>query len=381
MKILDKLKPKISKKKDNENDEENLFEGGKLKGVDYPQDDSAISPDIKLKDKTLAETTPIEESLEYLEPKKIDEVEAPKVPVVKTIPGSVKAVNNKLLDGWEQWLSIERNRADTTCEAYIGDLRMFKEFVISRRNGSLKSVGIDDIREFVKNLRIKGCGPSAVNRRLSALKTFYAWALREGYVKLNPASSELIDRFKIPERLPIHLTESEHEHFMNALEFHTPREKAFIALMNLSGLRISEACSLRMEHLIKERDKIVAIRVIGKGNKERIAPIHPVLSGYINNWLSKKRGKKSGYLFPGNKDGHINRITGWRWFNEFKAKVGIKDMITPHKLRHTFATRLHQNGVPLLDLQKMLGHADPRTTAIYAHVDYEALQEHIKKLI
>jgi len=166
---------------------------------------------------------------------------------------------------------------------------------------------------------------------------------------------------------------------MKCLDQYESKGSAFIALMNLSGLRTSEDCSLKTGHLVREKDSVVAIRVTGKGNKGRIVPVHPVLSTYINSWLKEKNGHRCEYLFPGIKEGHVHRTTGWRWFRQFKGKAGYNVKLTPHKLRHTFATRLYRKETPIFDLQNMLGHADPRTTGIYAHVDYKALQTHIQK--
>ncbi|MDA2918898.1 site-specific integrase [Desulfobacterota bacterium AH_259_B03_O07] len=133
---------------------------------------------------------------------------------------------------------------------------------------------------------------------------------------------------------------------MKTLDQYESEGRAFIALMNLSGMRISEDCSLKTGHLVREKD-----------------------------------GHRSEYLFPGKKKGHVHRTTGWRWSRQFKGKAGYNGKLIPHKLRHTFATRLYRKETPIFDLQNMLGHADPRTTGIYAHIDYEALQTHIQKLL
>jgi integrase/recombinase XerD len=377
MGILDKLIKKASTASDGGNDEECLFKGGRIA-------DAASSPTLEQPVESQGkstETNKILEDQETSEPElRGPGQEEPAKLHIKAIPGTVKLVNKKLTDGFGEWLRVERNRGQRTIQEYVRDLRTFAEFLIAIRNASLKSAGVEDIRAFVRHLRGKGCGPAGVNRRLAALKTFYAWAIREGYVKYNPSSSELVDRFKIPKRLPIYLTETEHEDFMRALEPYDAKKRAFIALLNLGGLRISEACALKeAEHLVKEGAIITAIRVVGKGDKERIVPVHPALSRFIEEWLKRRNGVKSVYLFPGKK-GHIRRNTGWAWFKEFKVGTGFNGKLTPHKLRHTFATRLYRRGTPVFDLQDLLGHADPRTTRIYAHVNYEALKTHIQKL-
>jgi integrase/recombinase XerD len=369
MGILSKFIKKNFQAGDTPEDAGYLFTGGKIKGADGP-------PKLQLNQTS-------EENKEEHTDKKTDrsvDIETPKAQV-KPIPGTIKQVNKKLLEEWEQWLRMERNRAEGTVHGYISDLRIFSKFLLAHRNVSLKSATSEDVRALVRELRNKGCGPAGVNRRLAAIKVFYSWTMREGYMKQNPASPDFIDRLRVPERLPIHLTDEEHEDFMKSLEQYEAKGRAFIALMNLSGLRISEVCSLKTSHLVREKEGIVALRIIGKGNKERIVPVHAVLSNYISSWLREKNGHKSEYLFTGKKEGHVHRITGWRWFRQFKTKAGYNGRLTPHKLRHTFATRLYRKETPIFDLQNMLGHADPRTTGIYAHVDYEALQTHIQKLL
>ena len=388
MGILDRLLKSKSSSEETQEEKDYLFKGGKLAGAQSKtSNEHHITQNMGEVDLKEVGSNITYQKLKHKEGLTAEEVgsnipdqtEAPKIEI-KTIPGSVKVVNKKLMEGWEQWLRTERNRAGRTVTEYVSDLRAFLGFLITKRGASLKSGTVEDVREFVRILRNRGCGPTGVNRRLSALKMFYAWALREQYVKLNPASSEFVGRQKIPARLPIHLIDPEHEDFMKALEKYKTRERAFIALMNLGGLRISEACSVRIENLVRDSEGIVAVRVIGKGNKERLIPIHTTLAEYIEQWLKERKGPKSGYLFD-SRGGHIHRITGWMWYKDFGSRVGLNSKITPHKLRHTFATRLYRKGVPIFDLQNLLGHEDPRTTAIYAHVDYEALRSHVQKLL
>lgn len=259
MEIFSELIKKSSHAEDTPEDAGYLFIGGKIKGADSPPKPKINHKPIHLEKEKLTDVKPDD----YVE------LENPKTHI-KTIPGTIKQVNRKLLQGWEQWLRIERNRADRTIHEYISDLRIFSKFLLSYLNVSLKSTTFEDVRAFVRELRKKGFGPVGVNRRLAAIKVFYSWTMREGYVKHNPASAEYVDRLKVPERLPIHLTDEEHKDFMKSLDQYESKGRVFIALMNLSGMRISEVCSLKTGHLVREKDSIVAIRIIGKGNKERI---------------------------------------------------------------------------------------------------------------
>ncbi|MBI5055488.1 MAG: tyrosine recombinase XerC [Nitrospirae bacterium] len=270
-----------------------------------------------------------------------------------------------------EYLKAERGVSVHTLKAYTEDLREFNAFL----DKGPKDIDNLDIRSFLASLHHKKLKKTSISRKLATIRSFYKYLHREGYVDKNPA--RLVSSPKVPKTLPRFLTIDETFTLMENPQgdtFKPSRDKAILELLYSSGLRVSELTSLDIGDLdIKES----LVRVKGKGKKERIIPVGGKAMEAIQNYLSERISlkKKSPALFLNNRGGRLTQRSVRRILLHYSRMINLKGGLSPHTLRHTFATHLLHEGADLRSIQELLGHSSLSTTQKYTHVDIKHLME------
>lgn len=289
------------------------------------------------------------------------------------------AVVDVHIDTFLNHILVEKGLAEKTLESYSRDLTRYAAFL--SKNGISKVSGEDTylILKHMIALRDEGLSPRSRARHLVSLRRFYAFLFKEKILSKDPA--RLIDFPKGGLRLPDTLDLQEITALIETPDRTTHRglrDAAMIELLYAAGLRVSELVSLRMRDLNREAS---FVRIFGKGSKERVVPIGQFAREKIDAYLSYARPyllktKASEYLFVARQDKPLTRQGFWKMLNRYALKAGITKSISPHTLRHSFATHLLEGGADLRVVQVMLGHADISTTQIYTHIT----RDHLKKM-
>jgi integrase/recombinase XerD len=285
------------------------------------------------------------------------------------------------LNQFYQHLGVERGLAPLTVAAYARDLQDFWEYLDSRGRASWGAVDLTDLRDYFVALEARGLSARSRARRLSALRQFFRFLQREEQIAANPA--ELLDSPRLPRRLPQVLGEPEVAALLNAPDSGTPtglRDQALLELLYATGLRVSELVGLTLKQLDLRRG---VVRPLGKGSKERVVPMVAVAVDKLQLYLNQARprllqGRESPYVFVNRRGGKLSRQGFWKLLKQYALKAGVKTL-SPHTLRHSFATHLLTRGANLRVLQLLLGHADLATTQIYTHLDAARLRQVHKK--
>lgn len=283
--------------------------------------------------------------------------------------------NKELDDYLNIYLKTEYNNSKNTQESYYYDLINYARFF----NKSITNLNKDDIEEYLrKNNNLKA---KTKAHYLTSINNFYKYLLDNNIIKINPC--EGIKMPKLEKKLPVYLTIEE---VMNLLDINTStaydlRNKAMLELLYASGIRISEMCDLTISNLYLDDEMI---KVMGKGSKERIIPINKVAVKSLKEYLAYARPsllgtKDSEYVFISSRHTKISRQAFFKYLKALCEKKGIKKNISPHILRHTFATHLLNNGADLRIVQVLLGHSDITTTQIYTHLSQEKIKEEYNK--
>ena len=286
-----------------------------------------------------------------------------------------EAIANAFVDA----LWLEEGLSRNTLDAYRRDLMLFGQ-CLAPRGISLVQAGENDIRAYFAE-RHDQTRATTANRRLTVFKRFFRWALRERLVVADPTLRLLAARQ--PLRVPKTLSEAQVEALLNAPDTGTPlgqRDRTMLELMYASGLRVSELVMLKTFH-VGHNEQV--LRVTGKGNKERLVPFGEIAGQWLKTWLNEGRrevlaGQQSEDLFitsRGTKAGEaMSRVMFWNLVKKYALQAGITVPLSPHTLRHAFATHLINHGADLRAVQMLLGHADISTTTIYTHVARERLK-------
>jgi len=285
---------------------------------------------------------------------------------------------DELADAYLHYLAVEKGLSRNTLEAYSRDIKAFIEFLKGRSLQDLRGVDRRTALQFVKALESKGLSLRSINRSLVAVRGFFRFLVRDGYLEEDPW--EEMGLPSLPRRLPEVLTEGEVERLLEQPDPSTPlgmRDGALLELLYGTGMRVSEASDLRLEALQLD---LGFVTVKGKGGKERVVPLGEVAKERVVLYLKEGRpslakGSAAPYLFLNPRGGKLSRQGVWKVVKRYALAAGIKTRITPHTLRHSFATHLLRRGADLRFVQAMLGHADISTTQIYTHVDREYLRE------
>ena len=281
-----------------------------------------------------------------------------------------------LIEQFLDYLTVERGLAKNTIESYRRDLLKYQEY-LKRKGAVVEKIARSDIQNFLLYIKDKGLSSSSIARNLVAIKVFYRFLVREGFIKDDPAS--VLDSPKLWKRLPDVLSIDEIQGLMDAPDLSNwmgIRDKAVLELMYATGMRVSEVADLRMDGLNLD---LGFVRCKGKGQKERIVPIGRTASKALAFYLEKVRppllkGKVSQHVFITRLGMRMSRQSFWKMIKKYVAAANIKKKITPHTLRHSFATHLLERGADLRVVQELLGHANIATTQIYTHINKDRLK-------
>ena len=278
-----------------------------------------------------------------------------------------------------RYLKLERNYSPNTIEAYEHDLGWLLRYC-HEQNVEPLSIELRDLELFVAQLHEHGIGPTSQARIISGVRSFYRFLLLDGFIDVDP--TELLETPRLGEHLPEVLTTEEVDRLEAAIDLSKPegqRNKAIIEVLFSCGLRVSELVNLKLSQLYFDEE---FVRVLGKGNKERLVPIshkaiHEVRLWFVDrNLLKIKRGEED-YVFLNRRGSHLTRTMILIMIKRLAVEAGITKTISPHTLRHSFATALLKGGADLRAIQGMLGHESIGTTEIYTHLDTTTLRQEI----
>ena len=285
----------------------------------------------------------------------------------------------KLIEQFIHYLMVEKGLAQNTLDSYKRDLTSYNKYL--KKN--FGKININDtnrshIISYLLELKSKGRAPSTISRNLASIRSLYQFLLRDRYIIKDPSVN--LESPKIDKRLPKVLTIKQVEKLLQMPDSISPpglRDKAMLELLYATGIRVSELVSLKTEDI---NLKIGLVKCLGKGSKERIIPLGNVAIKSINNYLENGRlfFMKKGYedaLFLNHHGRRLTRQGFWKIIKKYSSLAGIDQGITPHTLRHSFATHLLENGADLRSVQEMLGHADISTTQIYTHLTKARIKE------
>ena len=283
-----------------------------------------------------------------------------------------------LIDEFCDALWLEDGLAKNTLEAYRRDLSQFATWLEAQQPKALISADQADIQSYLGYQFRKKTRATSVARLLSALKRFYRYCLRQGRVKSDPTLR--IDSPKLPRGLPKSLTEEDVESLLTAPRADKAlglRDKAMLETLYASGLRVSELVTLKLGQVSQDMG---VVRVVGKGSKERLVPLGEEAIAWIRQYLKEARpellgGRAADDLFVTARGSAMTRQMFWHLLRRYAAQAGLKKPISPHTLRHAFATHLLNHGADLRVVQLLLGHSDISTTQIYTHVARERLKQ------
>ena len=281
------------------------------------------------------------------------------------------------LEQFQDFLALEQGAADHTREAYARDVTRYVAFALTTGARAPGEVTPRALRDFVYHLKDLGLAPASIRRTVSAVRSYYRFLLGEGYVVRDPS-----ERLEAPARwrtLPEVLTVAEVERLLAAPSLDEPlvfRDRAMLELAYGAGLRVSEWIGLAVKDALLDEQ---LVRVFGKGSKERLVPIGRSAVGAVAVYLRElrprlERGAGRGILFLNARGEPLTRMGAWKILRRHVETAGITKPVSPHTLRHSFATHLLEGGADLRAVQEMLGHADISTTQIYTHVDREYLR-------
>jgi len=281
------------------------------------------------------------------------------------------------IEAFADHLSLEVGSSRNTVQSYLRDVQRLVQYAAGKGIPTPADVTSSDLREFVYHLKDLGLAPSSIRRQISALRTYYRFLVGEGHVARDPSTS--VELPKTWRRLPEVLTVAEIEALLGAPTPDEPlgwRDRALLEVAYGTGVRVSELVGLGTADVWFDE---ALIRVLGKGSKERLVPIGRRALGAaalygreIRPQLDK--GKTKGRFFLNARGQPLSRVGAWGIIKRSATRAGLKKRVTPHTLRHTFATHLLEGGADLRAVQEMLGHADLSTTQIYTHVDRDYLR-------
>jgi integrase/recombinase XerD len=282
-----------------------------------------------------------------------------------------------LLEGFRDYLALEAGSSRHTVDNYGRDLLRFVAFAETRRARNPAAVSRTLLRDFVFLLKDLGLSPATIRRQVSALHTYFSFLIGEGVLTDDPS-----DRLETPKKwrtLPEVLSVAEVEAMLGVPSPDQPlgwRDRTLLELGYGAGLRVSELCTLGIQDLLLSEG---LVRVFGKGGKERLVPIGRKVIGPVSIYLNQTRpgmdrGKSAGRVLLNARGAPLSRVGAWGIIKRVAKAAGLKKRVTPHTLRHSFATHLLEGGADLRAVQEMLGHADLSTTQIYTHVDRDYLR-------
>ena len=285
-------------------------------------------------------------------------------------------------ENFKNYLKLERGLSDNSIKSYYYDLVLFKNFLVANK---VNDTPFNCKSETIKNYLYKSFSDKKSRsqaRSISAIKSFFNYLIFEGYIKESPISN--IEAPKQEKKLPVVLTEDEIKNLINSIDLNHDfgqRNKTIIEILYGTGIRVSELVNLKLSNIFFKEN---IIKVIGKGNKERFVPLGEIASNemkiYINDRNQLKIDSKSSDILFLNRYGRrLTRSMIFKIISDASKRIGLDKKISPHTLRHSFATHLIKNGADLRTIQLILGHESITTTEIYTHLDTLHLEEVLKK--
>jgi len=284
-----------------------------------------------------------------------------------------------IVRNYQRFLKLERNYSPNTLDAYIRDIDKLFTY-LKEEEKSIFDVKLEDLQTFVASLHDIGIHPRSQCRILSGIRSFYRFLNLDGYMDSDP--TELLDSPQIGEHLPEVLSTDEVDMLEASVDLSKPegqRNKAIIEVLFSCGLRVSELVTLKLSNLYIEEQ---FVRVLGKGSKERLVPISQKAIKELNYWFQDRnqlhiKPGEQDYVFLNRRGSHLTRVMILIMIKRQAEKTGIKKTISPHTLRHSFATVLLEGGADLRAIQAMLGHESIGTTEIYTHITTNQLRQEI----
>ena len=285
---------------------------------------------------------------------------------------------DSLIKSFSTYLRIERSLSTNTIESYSNDLNKLSDFLTPKSISATK-VRLNDLKDFITSIS-EILSETTQSRIISAIKSFYKFLLIENLIQIDP--SENLVSPKIGRKLPNVLTIEEINLIINSIESNNVgiRNKAIIEIIYGCGLRVSELTNLLLSNLFLKQGYI---KIVGKGNKERLSPIGSLAIDSLNDFLTNVRpglkinNKFSDHVFINNRGTSLSRSMIFKMIKKYTLKANIKKDISPHSLRHSFATHLVEGGANLRAVQEILGHSSITTTEIYTHLDSDYLRSNL----
>ena len=278
-----------------------------------------------------------------------------------------------------EYLTVELGLSANTRQAYERDLRLFCKTLGFKNSDALVNVSREQITGYMTQLKEKGLAAATIARKLAAIKAFYRFMTAEGYMDANPA--EVVEAGTKGIKLPRVLSEDEVVRLLNQPDITTAegfRDRTMLEVLYATGMRVSELINLTLERVDLNMKYIIAF---GKGGKERIVPLGSVAAEFLQQYLEKVRPKlthedrNTNIVFLAFGGHELTRQRFWQIIRAYGRKANINKALTPHILRHSFATHLLDNGVDLRSVQELLGHSDISTTQIYTHLTNKRLRD------
>ena len=284
-----------------------------------------------------------------------------------------------IVSRYRRYLKLEKGYSANTLDAYMRDVdKLFRYLAVEQVD--VLDVKLEDLEHFAAFISALGIGPRSLARILSGVRQFYRFLVIDGYLEVDP--TELLESPKQPDHLPEVLSTAEVDLLEQAIDlskWEGHRNRAIIEVLFSCGLRVSELINLKLSNLYIEEQYI---RVMGKGSKERLVPISPRALDELNYWFADRNVMKikpgeEDYVFLNRRGQHLTRTMILIMIKRYAVEAGIKKTISPHTLRHSFATSLLEGGADLRAIQAMLGHESIGTTEIYTHIDTSTLRQEI----
>lgn len=278
-----------------------------------------------------------------------------------------------------EYLTVELGLSANTRQAYERDLRLFCKTLGFKNSDALINVSREQITGYMTQLKEKGLAAATIARKLAAIKAFYRFMTAEGYMDANPA--EVVEAGTKGIKLPRVLSEDEVVRLLNQPDITTAegfRDRTMLEVLYATGMRVSELINLTLERVDLNMKYIIAF---GKGSKERIVPLGSVAAEFLQQYLEKVRpklthaGRNTNIVFLAFGGHELTRQRFWQIIRAYGRKANINKALTPHILRHSFATHLLDNGADLRSVQELLGHSDISTTQIYTHLTNKRLRD------
>ena len=288
--------------------------------------------------------------------------------------------NSKDIVGrYRRYLKLKKGYSANTLDAYLRDVDKLLRYLALEQVDVL-DVKLEDLEHFAAFISDLGIGPRSLARILSGVRQFYRFLVVDGYLEVDP--TELLESPKQPDHLPEVLSTAEVDLLEQAIDltkWEGHRNRAIIEVLFSCGLRVSELTNLKLSNLYVDEQYI---RVMGKGSKERLVPISPRALDELNYWFADRNEMKikpgeEDYVFLNRRGHHLTRTMILIMIKRYALEAGIKKTISPHTLRHSFATSLLEGGADLRAIQAMLGHESIGTTEIYTHIDTSTLRQEI----